>query len=110
VKLSDEFDAGSDNVEFTIMSKHAVDSNSFVWNKNGAIHVINSDPNVSKHSVLFCLSNWNSSGISAAICSSEKIPTRKVDGYQRKCCLCPLFNFDYFIVLLFLTEFCPGAV
>ena len=38
---------GSDHVEFTIMSKHAVDSNSFVWNKNGAIHAINSDPNVS---------------------------------------------------------------
>ena len=38
---------GSDNVEFTIMSKHTVDSNSFVWSKNGAIHVINSDPNVS---------------------------------------------------------------
>ena len=50
MKLSDEFDAGSDNVEFTIMSKHAMDSKSFVWNKNGAIHVIDSDPNVSKHS------------------------------------------------------------
>ena len=30
------------------MSKHAVDSKSFVWNKNGAIHAIHSqDPNVS---------------------------------------------------------------
>ena len=38
---------GFDNVELTIMSKHAVDSNSFVWNKNGAIHAIHSDPNVS---------------------------------------------------------------
>ena len=38
---------GSDNVEFTIMSKHAMDSNSFVWNKNGAIHAIHSDPHVS---------------------------------------------------------------
>ena len=56
VNLSDEFDVGSDNVEFTIMSKHAVDSNSFVWNKNGAIHVIDSDPNVSEHSEFFGLS------------------------------------------------------
>ena len=38
---------GSDNVEFTIMSKHAADSNSFVWKKNGAIHAIHSEPNVS---------------------------------------------------------------
>ena len=98
MKLSDEFDVGSDNVEFTIMSKHAVDSKSFVWNKNGAIHVIDSDPNVSEHSEFFGLSTIgkksNSLSISAAICSSDKILTREVEEYQKKYCLHPLFNFE----------------
>ena len=31
---------GSDDVAFTIMSTHAVGSNSFVWSKEGDIHIV----------------------------------------------------------------------
>ena len=40
---------GSDNVEFTIMSTHALGSNGFVWSKEGDVHMVESN-----QEVIFC--------------------------------------------------------
>ena len=37
---------GSDDVEFTIMSTHALGSNGFVWSKDGDVHMVKSNQKV----------------------------------------------------------------
>ena len=41
---------GSEDVEFTIMSRHAEGSNAFVWTKEGEIHAIKTDNEVNDNS------------------------------------------------------------
>ena len=39
---------GSDDIEFTIMSKHNVGSTGFVWTKSGDVHMIEMNQNVNQ--------------------------------------------------------------
>ena len=40
---------GSDDIEFTIMSRHATGSTGFVWTKEGEIHTVDGDKKVYKY-------------------------------------------------------------
>ena len=44
---------GSDDVEFTIMSTHALGSNGFVWSKDGDVHMVKSNQKVFFYSRIF---------------------------------------------------------